>query len=427
MHVVIVGNGVAGTEAALAIRRRLDPSRARITLISEEHPYFFSRTALMYAYMERMQRRDLEPYERGVWARQQIERIQNRVVDIDADAHTLTLGSGATLSYDRLLLAVGARPRMVPFKGLEQVKDGLVNFVSMQDLDACERLTWSTDQAVVIGGGLIGVELAESFVHHKIQVSFVVREPYFWPAALAEEEGQLISEEIRRHGIELILEREVERIDTDARGRVSAVHLSDERRLDCQMLGVAIGVTPNVEWLREVKTAPALARGICVDRSFRTSLPDVFAAGDCAEIDRGEDQPPLLETIWYSAKLQGQLAAAAILGDAIRYEPPIFYNSSKFFGIEYTTVGQCVNLAPGTRSLYRKHPTRPITQRIIFDEERVLGFSMLGSRWDHTLLTQWIAERRPLDYVREHLGRAQFDVEFGRVELSTFQEEERTL
>ncbi|TXD34345.1 NAD(P)/FAD-dependent oxidoreductase [Lujinxingia vulgaris] len=426
MHVVIVGNGVAGTEAALAIRRRLSPQNARITLISEEHPYFFSRTALMYAYMDTMQRRDLEPYEREMYRRQQIERIQNRVVDINADAHTITLRSGATLSYDRLLLAVGARPRMVPFEGLDEVKDGLVNFVSMQDLDHCERLTWSTEEAVVLGGGLIGVELAESFVHHGLKVSFVVREPYFWPAALAADEGELIGEEIRRHGIDLIVDQELQVIESDEAGRVSGVRLSDGRHLPAQMLGVAIGVVPNVDWLRKVKTSPELGRGIRVDRSFRTSLPDVFAAGDCAEIG-GADEPPLLETIWYSAKLQGQRAASAILGDEVHYSPPIFYNSSKFFGIEYTTVGECVGVPSGTRSLFRSHPKRPITQRILFNEDRVLGFSMLGSRWDHTLLQQWIAERRPLDYVREHLHRAQFDVEFGRVDLTTFKEEERTL
>src|SRR5690554_2025125 len=385
MHVVIVGNGVAGTEAALAVRQRLSPERARITLLSEESPYFFSRTALMYAYMDKMQRRDLEPYEREMYRRQKIERIHNRVVDIDAGAHTITLRSGATLSYDRLLLTVGARPRMLPFGGLDEVKDGVVNFVSMQDLDHCERLTWSTEEAIVLGGGLIGVELAECFVHHGLKVTFVVRELYFWPAALAVEEGALIGEEIRRHGIDLILEHQLQAIESDEVGRVSGVRLNDGRRLPAQMLGVAIGVVFNIDWLREVKTAPELGRGIRVDRSFRTSLPDVFAAGDCAEIEQDQG-PALLETIWYSAKLQGQQAARAILGDEISYVPPIFYNSSKFFGIEYTTVGQCVSVPTGTRSLYRRHPKKTITQRILFDEEKVLGFSMLGSRWDHTLL-----------------------------------------
>ena len=159
MNFVIVGNGVAGISAAFTIRSR-EP-KARITVIGGESDYFFSRTALMYAFMDRMNLRDLEPYERKVYDAQKIERVRGWVTDLDDRARQLRLDSGATIPYDRLLLATGSVPERVPWPGLDSCHEGVVHFVSLQDLEQCERLTPSTKEVVVVGGGLIGVELVE--------------------------------------------------------------------------------------------------------------------------------------------------------------------------------------------------------------------------------------------------------------------------
>ncbi len=428
MHYLIIGNGVAGINAAFALRERHPPEHATITVISDEAPYFFSRTALMYAYMDRLQRPDLEPYERHVYQRQSIDLIQARVTDLDADAHQVTLDDGRSIDYDRCLIATGANPRMVDVPGLGDVQEGLVTFVSIQDLDHCERLTWDTEQAVVVGGGLIGIELAECFLHHGLDVTFLVREPYYWPAAFAPEEGRMISDHIRSHGVDLRHQEELQRIDVDDQGHVSAIHTSQGDRLPCQMLGISIGVTPAVQWLNTTTTPPATDLGLCVDASFETSLDDVFGAGDCVQIDLPDRDQPLHEPIWYAARLHGQLAARSMLGDPIHYDPPIFYNSAKFFDVEYTTVGDVKDLPSGTKTLFRRHPDKPISQRIVVNpDDQVIGFSMLGSNWDHTVLTRWVKERRSLSFVREHLRRAQFDHEFGRLDLSTLNEEEKIL
>ena len=425
MHYVIVGNGVAGIQAAFQIRRRYQPSQARITVISDETDYFFSRTALMYAYMNKMQWRDLEPYEREVYDRQKIERVNGRVVDLDADRGQVTLADGTPIDYDKLLLAVGAKPRMVPWKGLEETDEGVVNFVSRQDREACEELTWSTDRAVVVGGGLIGVELVECLEHHGIETTFLVREPFFWPAGLHSEEGQIITDQIRDHGVDLRHEEELAEIVPGRDGRVEAIVTDQDERIDCQMLGIAIGVVPNIDWLDGVTTPPRTNRGILVDRSFETNLPNVWAAGDCIEVEMGHDQEDLVETIWYAAKRHGRLAGQSMLGDEIDYDPPLFFNSAKFMDIEYTTVGEVTTAPSGTDSLFRKMPGEPISQRIVFDDqERVIGFNMLGSRWEHTILGDWIRERRRLDWVVDHLEEAQFDVEFGRVPLERMEEKE---
>ncbi|MCB9520197.1 MAG: FAD-dependent oxidoreductase [Myxococcales bacterium] len=413
MRLVIIGNGVAGVTCAMEVRKR-DPS-ATITLVSGETDYFFSRTALMYAFMDRMTRRGLEPFERHVYDELRIERVRAWAMGLQAQPRAVVLEGGRTLEYDRLVIATGAVPNRFNWDGLDDARDGVVHFVSMQDLDACERLAASTREAVVVGGGLIGVELVESLVHHGVKVTFLIREPWYWPMAIGREEADFVTEHLRAHGVDVALEEQMTRVEVDAAGRVRAVRTDKGRELPCQLLGLAVGVRPATDRLAGFEGL-ALNRGVVVDEQLRTSMPDVFACGDCARITP-RSGTAYNELIWYSAKRQGAIAARNVLGDGVAYEPPIFFNSSKFFEIEYTTVGAVMSAPATATSLYRRLPGAPVSQRIVSDQGRVIGFNMLGSRWDHAVLERWIAEGRDESWVAAHLAEAQYDVEFGRARL----------
>jgi NADPH-dependent 2,4-dienoyl-CoA reductase/sulfur reductase-like enzyme len=423
---VIIGNGVAGATAAFTLRQR-EPE-AEITVIGGESDYFFSRTALMYAFMDRMSLRDLEPYERKVFAKQNIRLVRDWVADLDAARHTLQLQSGQSISYDRLLLATGSVPKPADWPGLGRAREGVVHFVSLQDLERCERLVPSTREAVVVGGGLIGVELVECLAFHRRNVTFLVRSPWYWPGALAKEESEIVTEHIRRHGVELHGGEEIIEVLAGGDGRVRAVRTNSGTEFPCQMLGIAIGVEPATGWLRRVATPPRIERGIVVSPSFQTSLEDVWAAGDCTEIESGGER--VVEQIWYSAKRQGELAALAMLGDAVRYEPPIFFNSAMFFEIEYTAAGMIGDPPADATTFFCRIPGREVSIRIVERGGAVVGINMLGARWNHTFFERWIAERRSMDYAIEHLREAQFDVEFGRLDLTavstSYQEWKRT-
>ena len=420
MKIVIVGNGVAGITCAMSARQR--DKDADITVVGGETEYFFSRTALMYAYMDVMTRQQLEPFERKVYKQQRIELVKDWVIDLNASAQTVTLQGGGHLAYDKLVLAVGATPNMFPWKGMEQARDGVVHFVSMQDLDRCERLTPSTKRAVVIGGGLIGIELVECLRFHGVDVSFLIREPYYWPMALGQEEGEYVASHMREHGVDVRLREEMTRVHVDDSGRVASIETNQGEQIECQMLGIAAGVKPNIQRLRDWREAPELGRGIIVNEQFETSLPNVYAIGDCAEI-HPKGKKPYNEQIWYSAKRHGRVVGRNLFDDGLSYEPPLFFNSSKFFEIEYTTVGEVMGLPEGTKTIYRKMPDKPISQRILYVDGAVKGFNMLGSRWDHEVLSRWIHERRSPEFVLRHLHHAQYNVEFGRAALGKMTEE----
>ncbi len=412
---VIIGNGVAGITAALTIRSR-EPA-ASITIISGESDYFFSRTALMYAYMDRMALPDLEPFERKMYARQKLSLLRGQVVDIDAQRRILHLRSGASVQYEKLLLACGSLPNQLDLPGLSRISEGVAHFVTLQDLERCEALTPSTEEAVVIGGGLIGVELVECLLYHRKKVTFIVREPWYWPIALRREEGELVSSHLRKHGVDLLLNQEVVAVKGTG-GRVESVTTSSGKEVRCQMLGIAIGVHPAIEWLSQATTPPAVGRGILISPDFRTSLGGVWAAGDCAELEKPGGKR-IVEQIWYAAKRQGELAARAMLGDPVSYQPPLFYNSAKFFDIEFTTVGNLLDLPAETAVFHHRFSNREASISITLLDGAVVGFNALGSRWNHVYVERWISERRSLDYVVEHLQEAQFDVEFGRQDLQS--------
>lgn len=436
MRVIIIGNGVAGISCALALRRQ--DAAAHITVVSKESKYFYSRTALMYAFMDRMMMDDLEPYERRAYEKQRLELVQDRVTAINADAQQIVLEQGQLLPYDKLVLATGALPNFVAWPGLEDVAHrhrgeslpelGIVHLVSRQDLEACEQLVPTARRALVVGGGLIGIELVECLVHHGVPTTFLIREDTFWPDALDRRESDLVVAHMRAHGVDVRLGESIAQVERDASGRVAAVVTSKQDRLPADLLGVCVGVHPNIAWLKQGAPGLRLGRGILTDRYLRTSLAGTFACGDCAEIDLKANSPAELEANargagfnelnWYAAKRQGSLLALNVLGRLKPYEPPLFFNSSKFFELEFTNVGNAQQDAEHHPATVLVSPDNKAILRIVHDDtpgQRVLSFNVLGARVDHAVLSQWVEEQRSLREVLGRLAQAQFDVEFGRV------------
>ena len=204
-RVVIVGAGVCGIEAALALRAR-EPD-TKVAIVTDEHDHFFSRPALMYVFSGQMTLRDTEPYDRGLFARLRFERIRGRVTALDTSGRQLALDGGGSVGYDRLLLAVGSKARPGPWPGADG--PGVHSFVTLRDLEGLDAGARPGGRAVVIGGGLIGVEAAEILAHRGLHVTFVIRESWYFPVALEAREAALVAEHLRGHGIDVRLEAPV--------------------------------------------------------------------------------------------------------------------------------------------------------------------------------------------------------------------------
>jgi NADPH-dependent 2,4-dienoyl-CoA reductase/sulfur reductase-like enzyme len=416
VHYVIVGNGVCGMEAALGLRGR--EKGARITLVSDEHDHFFSRPALMYVFAGQTSLRDTEPYDRGLYERLGFERVGGRVAALEPAGRSLRLEGGSRLSYERLLLAVGSKARAAPWPG--SAGPGLHAFVTLSDLEALHREARKGMRAVVVGGGLIGVEVAEILHARGLHVTFLVRENWYFPLALDRNEAEMVGEHMRGHGIDVRLGVNVDEVLRGEGGRLRGVKVAGAE-VPADLVVSAIGVVPNTDFLAGSGLALSKGGAVEVDDALRTSLPDVWAAGDCANVlwADGSRRP---EQLWYTARDQGRLAARSMLGDAVVYRRGTWYNSAKFFDLEYTTVGWVPVLlnwdntpldpGPDVKTWFQRPPGQFVSQRIVVKGDRVVGFNFLGTRWNHAPLMEWIEERRGLSFVLEHLHEAQFDEEF---------------
>lgn len=398
---------MAGINAANTIRRR--EADAEIVLISYESDHFFSRTALMYVACGQLSRECVEPYERDYYNRMNFTRVRDRVVSVDPQNKALHLESNGALSYDRLLIASGSVPIDPPWPGGDL--DGVGHFVTWANMEWLIEKIPQTTRAVVVGGGLIGIETVEVLLRAGVETSFLIREDFFWPIALDEKEAGLVAEQISQHGCNTHFATEVSEI-MGRDGKVIGVKTNRGDTIECDLVIVTIGVAPQTGFLQESGIQLDSRGGIVVNKELETSLSEVWAAGDCASVEwfNGVRRP---EQLWYTSRDQGRIAALNMLDDNIEYRRSTFYNSAKFFDIEYTTAGLVSFRIDGERNWYRREPDSPYTQRIVYlPDKTVIGFNLLGRRWDHRILVDWIEGRRELDWVLNHLPEALFDEEF---------------
>lgn len=410
MHIAILGNGISGITAARFIRKQADH---RITVISAETDYFFSRTALMYVYMGHMRYEDIKPYEDWFWEKNRIELKRGYVERIDFERKQLQFHEGDSMKYDKLILALGSEPNKFGWPG--QDLKGVGGLYSYQDLEYMEAHSEGLEHAVIVGGGLIGIEMAEMFHSRHIPVTFLVREEAYWNMVLPKEESEMVTRHIREHGIDLRLSTELKEIVNDGKGNACAVITSTGERIDCGYVGLTAGVHPNIGWLKD--TPLETEKGILVDDHLQTNLPDVYAIGDCAQIRNPKPGRRPIEAVWYTGRMMGETVAYTVCGQPQAYDPGIWFNSAKFMDIEYQVYGQVSGRMPEHHaSVYWEHPDGRKGIRIVYDKNnsQAVGFNLMGVRYRQEVCEHWIAREASIEEVLQNLGLANFDPEFCR-------------
>lgn len=411
-HIVIIGNGISGVTAARHIRKLSDK---KITIVSAETDYFFSRTALMYIYMGHMKFEHTQPYENWFWKKNNIALKKGFVQTIETKSKTLLFNNGEKLSYDKLIIATGSKPNKFGWPG--QDLNGVMGMYHKQDLDNLEKYAPNNNvckRAVIVGGGLIGIELAEMLNSRNIPVTFLVREDSFWNGVLPEGESAMINRHIKNHHIDLRLGNNLKEIISDENGKVKSIIIQETgEEISCDVVGLTAGVSPNIDFIKssDIETG----RGVKVNRYLETNIKDVYAIGDCAEQHEGINGRRPIEAVWYTGRMMGETVAQTICGNRIQYNPGHWFNSAKFLDIEYQTYGWVFSKPREHENHFHwKHndDTKCIT--ICYDKNTnvFLGINTFGIRMRHDVFDKWLTEKRNIDYIMEHLAEANFDPEF---------------
>lgn len=404
---VIVGDGAAGLTAARHIRER-DLS-ASITMVAEDpHPAYY-RAALTNYLLGELRDDQLWAVPPGFFTDHRVHRRHARAVGIDVDQRKLRLHDGTALDFDAALVASGARARRPSFPGADLA--GVTTLRTLQDAQAIldAVLMRKAERAVVIGGGPLAVELATALCERRLHTTLVVRGAQLLSGALDDEASDLVLARLRQLGVDVRTNDEVEAA-IGADGALTQVRTRAGATLPCTLLGVAIGVRRNSEWL-EGSGVALDGDAVTVDRHMATSAAGVWAAGDVAK-----PPGPVLQ-LWEPAQLQGRSAAAAMVGAELAYVMRTHYFATRLGDLDFASVGNAEDRGSDDILVGRDADTPGAIahRKLWLKEGRLVGAVMLGHRSQRVrrrgrIFRKLIDRALDVSEVRDRLLDPHFDV-----------------
>ena len=409
---VILGTGVAGIGAAEAIRKT-DQSGS-ITFIGDNLHGYYSRPGLAYYLAGEVDENLLYPYQPQDYKSLNAHFWRGAAVRILAQDHLVELSDGTRIPYDRLLIAVGsgAIPLAVPGANLA----GVVKLDHMEDAQRIVALLKRARTAIVVGGGITALELAEGLAARKIKVHLLIRTERYWSNVLDEIESGIIDRRLKESGITVHYKTELSEI-LGKQGRVTGIRTADGRQMSCDILAYGIGVRPRLQLAQEAGIA--CERGILADEHLCTNLPDVFAAGDVAQVYDPASGRSVLDSLWSPAREQGRVAGMNMAGKNMAYLKSVPFNVTRLVGLTTTIIGAVgsgqdgdpVTIARGDSETWRDMPDAIIAQsgfdvnhmRLMVADKTIVGAIVMGDQKLSTALQIIVRDQIDIIPIREQL------------------------
>jgi NAD(P)H-nitrite reductase large subunit len=371
---LIIGNSAGGIGAAEAIR---EVDRVgKITIVSDEPYPAYSRPVISEYLAQPC------PFEKMLYRKPDFYEVNDiqfilgeKAVAINPAEHTVKLESGQLIKWHKLLLATGGAPIIPDMEGADL--KGVFTFNKLNDAKAIDEFLNSRRgniKATVIGGGLIGVSVTEALVKRGVEVTVVEMKDYVLNTILDEESASLEAEALEKAGVDIITDHTVAKINSQTAGEVSSVTLDDGRTLPCDMVIIAIGVRPRLDLVAGTKIETN--RGIVVDRSMMTSMPDIYACGDAAEaydFVLGENRPT---PVWPNAYEGGRVAGLNMAGQKAEYTGGTSMNALKYFGLNIVSAGLVNPPDGGYETIVNRH--NGIYRKVILKKGQLAGFIFAG-------------------------------------------------
>ena len=331
MKYFIVGTGVASIAAIEAIRS-VDATGA-ITMIGDDPQGYYSRPGLAYYLSGEVNDKQLFPQIAAEFRKFQVRSIKGHVTRIRPASHQIEVENGSLLEYNSLLLATGARatPLTVPGAKLPEV----VKLDHMGDARKILKLARRGKTAVVVGGGITALEIVEGLMSRGTKVHYLLRADRYWSNVLDKGESNLVEERLKSEGVEVHHHAELKEIQ--GRDHVEAVHLKDGKVLRCDIVAYAIGIVPRLELAQQAGVA--VERGILADQFMRTNVPDIYTAGDAAQVYDPRSGHSILDSLWSTARDQGWAAGLNMAGKETAYNKTISTNVTRLAGLTTTIIG----------------------------------------------------------------------------------------
>ena len=389
-HLIVVGNGMAGMACVEQILKH--SPRFRVTVFGDETHPNYNRVLLSSVLAGEKAAQDIVINGPEWYTRHGIDlRVGVRVVDVDARTKTISGNDGSVTSYDILLLATGSVPWFPPIAGLDQ--EGVFAFRTLDDTRGLLERAGPQTRAVVIGGGLLGLEAARGLQVQGCEVTVVHLLDTLMERQLDPCGGGYVRSKMEALGVRVLLGRATTAILGD--GRVSGVAFADGSTIDADLVVVAAGIRPNVELGR--RAGLTVNRGIVVNDYMETSDPDVFAVGECTE-HNGVCYglvAPLFE--------QGKVLASTITGNkGPKYTGTVPAAKLKIMGVDVFSAGEWVD-GTGVEPVRYEDPALGVYKKLTLRDGRLAGVILVGDAGDSHRYMQWLRSGADLTSERRHL------------------------
>jgi nitrite reductase (NADH) large subunit len=396
-QLVVVGNGMVGMRAVEELIARA-PDRFDITVIgAEPHPNY-NRILLSAVLAGEKTLDEIVVNPHGWYAEHGIRLLAGaRATAIDRAARRIALADGTSLPYDKLLLATGSKPLAPPVPGL--AFPNVRAFRDIADAQAMIAAAQSGGRAVVIGGGLLGLEAAWGLKRRGMAVALVHLMPTLMERQLDVAAGELLRRDLAARGIAFFTNSQTEEIVGN--DRAEAVVLADGRRIPADFVVLAVGIRPNIDLARGADLD--VNRGILVGDDMATSDPDIHAVGEC--IEHNGQVFGLVAPIWDQAKVCG----ARLAGDADAvYVPPPVFTSLKITGVDVFSAGRLAAADAADEEITLHDEKRGLYKKVILREDRVVGSVLYGSVADGPWYVELMRARADVSLIRDQIvfGRA---------------------
>ena len=379
MKYVLIGNSAAAVACVEGIRQR--DREGDITMVTNEPYHTYSRPLISYLLAGKTDRERMKYRPDDFYKKNRCELIAGVSADhLEPKRKTVVLSDGRELPYDRLLVAAGSSPAVPPIKGLEAVEN-MTTFLSLDDALRLEKMLTPFSRVLIMGAGLIGLKCAEGIAGKAKSITVVDMADHILPSILDQEASLPVQRRMEEHGIEFVLSDAAQELQPDR-----AV-LKSGRDIRFDILVMAVGVRPNVRLVQNA--GGAVKRGIVTDSRGQTSIPDVYAAGDCTEsrdITTGEEK---VLALLPNAYLQGECAGINMAGGNQSYDKAIPMNSIGFFGLHLMTAGSC-----GGEAYLEKNGGN--YKKLFVRENRLAGYILIGDVARAGIYTSLIREQTPL-------------------------------
>lgn len=379
MNYVLIGNSTAAIGCIEGIRS-VDQEGA-ITVLSEEPYEAYGRPLISYLLMGKTDREHMRYREPSFYETMGVELLLGRRAEkIDSKSKKIFLQDQSILPYDKLLVATGSRPFLPPMEGLEKVEKRFF-FMTLDDALALERELNGEKRVLIVGAGLIGMKCAEGIARRVARVDICDLAPRVLPTVLDDEAATLVQQEMEHHGCVFHLGASVERFFDNT------AMLTNGEEVPFDLVVIAVGVRPNTELLHEA--GGSVAKGIIVDETGKTSLEDVYAAGDCVEshdLTNGKDG---VIAILPNAYLQGHAAGVSMAGGEERYDETMPMNAGGFFDVHLVTAGSYEGESYVTK-------TEDGYRRLVIKDGLLKGFIIVGDIRRAGIYTALIRKQIPL-------------------------------